>query len=140
MQAAGILLVRADGSVLLQLRDHHAPTDANRWAIPGGLVNPGEQPEAAARREIQEETGLIVDGELTLFWSGITADQKITAFVYCAATAANNEDIVIGEGQAMEFVPADKARGLDLAGNSAPVLTEFLSSPRFRWLAPLAAS
>src|SRR5262249_4934758 len=36
MQAAGILLVRAGGSLLLQLRDQHAPTDANRWGIPGG--------------------------------------------------------------------------------------------------------
>ncbi|WP_117208868.1 NUDIX domain-containing protein [Allorhizocola rhizosphaerae] len=57
MRAAGILLVRPDGSVLLQLRDDQAPTDANRWAIPGGLVNSGERPKDAARREIHEEPG-----------------------------------------------------------------------------------
>ncbi|MEJ3750612.1 NUDIX hydrolase [Actinomycetes bacterium KLBMP 9797] len=138
MQAAGILLVRPDGSVLLQLRDRHAPTDVNRWGIPGGLVNPGETPEDAARRELREETGLAIETELDLFWSGTTADRRLTAFVYCAATNATPEDIVVGEGQAMEFVPADKVPGLDLADNAAPVVRDFISSDHLRRLAPTA--
>ncbi|NJP35209.1 NUDIX domain-containing protein [Micromonospora thermarum] len=58
------MLVWSDGSVLLQLRDDHPPTNANRWGIPGGLVNSGEAPQDAARRELHEETGLSIDGEL----------------------------------------------------------------------------
>ncbi|MBO4205097.1 NUDIX domain-containing protein [Micromonospora echinofusca] len=138
MQAAGILLVRPDGSMLLQLRDGHAPTDANRWGIPGGLVNPGEAPEDAARRELREETGLAIDTELTLFWSGITADRRLTAYVYCTATNANAEDIATNEGRAMQFVPADEVPSLDLAHNAAPVLRSFISSDQFRQLAPAA--
>jgi 8-oxo-dGTP pyrophosphatase MutT (NUDIX family) len=34
------------------------PRDRKAWALPKGLIERGEAPEAAARREAQEETGL----------------------------------------------------------------------------------
>jgi predicted NUDIX family NTP pyrophosphohydrolase len=38
--------------------------DTGAWFIPKGEINPGEEELAAARREFQEETGMVADGEL----------------------------------------------------------------------------
>lgn len=54
--AARILLVDARNRVLLF---RFTPPDrAPLWCTPGGAVDPGESYEAAARRELWEETGL----------------------------------------------------------------------------------
>jgi 8-oxo-dGTP pyrophosphatase MutT (NUDIX family) len=69
-RATLVFLVDPAGRLLLQLRDTHAPVGANQWSVPGGGLEPGEEPEAGARREVLEETGLHVDGPLVLFWQG----------------------------------------------------------------------
>jgi 8-oxo-dGTP pyrophosphatase MutT (NUDIX family) len=53
----GLVMVVFDdaGRVLLGRR-----TDTGRWALPSGILEPGEQPEAGAAREVLEETGVIV--------------------------------------------------------------------------------
>lgn len=37
--------------------------DSGAWTIPKGMIEPGEDPLAAARREFTEETGFGVDGD-----------------------------------------------------------------------------
>jgi len=51
-----VVPVTADGRVLL-IRQFRAGTRQLTLEIPGGLVDPGETPLAAARRELREETG-----------------------------------------------------------------------------------
>jgi mutator protein MutT len=50
-----LLLKRAEGSAL-----------AGQWFIPGGMVEQGEHPEEAARRELREEAGVEIDGDLEI--------------------------------------------------------------------------
>lgn len=57
-KAAGILFANGDRVLLLHR------TDGQGWAFPGGGIEDGENAEAAARRELFEETGIKHDGPL----------------------------------------------------------------------------
>jgi 8-oxo-dGTP diphosphatase len=52
-------VVRDDDGRLLLVRRGHPPAEGT-WSLPGGHVEPGETLEAAAAREVLEETGLVV--------------------------------------------------------------------------------
>lgn len=44
-------------------KDAKATSDAVMWELPAGLIEPGEEPRAAAAREIEEELGFTVKEE-----------------------------------------------------------------------------
>jgi 8-oxo-dGTP pyrophosphatase MutT (NUDIX family) len=56
-RAIGVLPVEDDGSVWL-VGQYRYPVQAYSWEIPEGGGPPDESPEATARRELREETGL----------------------------------------------------------------------------------
>ncbi|MGI8879086.1 MAG: NUDIX domain-containing protein [Jatrophihabitans sp.] len=68
--SAGILLFRRSGGELEVLLGHMGGPfwrrkDGGAWSAPKGLLEPGEDHQAAARREFTEEVGVPVpDGEL----------------------------------------------------------------------------
>ena len=54
---AAVALIDADGRVLLSQRPE-GKSLAGLWEFPGGKVDPGETPELALIRELQEELGI----------------------------------------------------------------------------------
>jgi len=54
--SVAVLAVQDDGQVVL-VRQYRYPVDDLVWELPAGRLDPGESPEAAAQRELQEEIG-----------------------------------------------------------------------------------
>ncbi len=102
-QAPAMLLTRrAEG-----LRSH-----AGQWALPGGRIEPGETPEAAALRELAEEVGLELTAQAVL---GRLDD-------YATRSGYLITPIVVWGGAARGLQP-DPA---EVAGTHRVPLTEFL--------------
>jgi 8-oxo-dGTP pyrophosphatase MutT (NUDIX family) len=62
-----VLLIDADGRVLMFLQYGKHRDVAPRWITPGGGVDPGESHDQAAIREVFEETGLELESVPTPF-------------------------------------------------------------------------
>jgi 8-oxo-dGTP diphosphatase len=58
LPGAGAVVRDERGRILLLRR-----SDNGQWALPAGMIEPGEQPADAVLREIQEETGVIAEIE-----------------------------------------------------------------------------
>jgi 8-oxo-dGTP diphosphatase len=53
--ATSAVVINGEGEILL-----HQRTDNGRWSLPGGAIDPGEEPADAIVREVWEETGVHV--------------------------------------------------------------------------------
>ena len=72
----------SDRKVLLVKRAY--PPFAGTYAIPGGHLEEGESPHEAAVRELQEETGIVVEGvDFVGLYTGSTRDPRLSdSFVF----------------------------------------------------------
>ncbi|HEX7712147.1 MAG TPA: NUDIX domain-containing protein [Sphingomonadaceae bacterium] len=68
LHSAGVLIYRRVPALQVLLVHPGGPywtrRDKGAWQIPKGLIEPGEDPKATARREAGEELGVTLSGEL----------------------------------------------------------------------------
>jgi 8-oxo-dGTP pyrophosphatase MutT (NUDIX family) len=140
-----VILVDPEGRVLLQERDEHAPIDPERWGLSGGHLEPGEDPDAGAYREVAEETGvhlapgtLVPFDVLEVFHPAYGSVDQV--HVYAGRVDLTDDDIDCQEGRQIVFVDPVRARSLDLTMTGVLAVPAFLDSPLYRRLLSGAVS
>lgn len=125
--SAGLLLFRRTHGALEVFLVHPGGPfwknrDAGAWSIPKGLINPGEEPLEAARRELAEETGITVDGPFIPLGS---VQQKAGKLIHAWACEADADEQAIvsnttrvelprGSGRRIEVPEVDRAAWLSV--------------------------
>jgi 8-oxo-dGTP diphosphatase len=130
---AGVILVDRRGWILLQERDEHPVIDPEKWGLVGGHVEVDEDVDAAAYRELLEETGIRLAPQTLVSWGSFEVFHPAYGsldrmHVYAAPTELTDTDIECGEGRQIVFVEPSAARGLDLTGSATIAVPGFLDS------------
>jgi 8-oxo-dGTP pyrophosphatase MutT (NUDIX family) len=139
---AGVVLVDRNGSILLQERDEHPRIDPEKWGLAGGHVEPGEDFETAAYRELEEETGVrLAPGTLTPFGEFVVDHRQAYGSwdlmaVFVAATDLTDEEIECHEGRQIVFVEPATARDLPLSKGATDIVPAFLDSDLYASMTP----
>lgn len=126
-------LILHEGKVMLAKRPEGKHL-ALKWEFPGGKVEPGEVPEVAMVRELQEELGCTVRVVAALEHSFHTYERGTVQMIPFVC------EVIVGEPQALEhaalqWVEPGALPAHDLAPADYPVVTAFQ-----RWQAEKNAS
>ncbi|WP_127848186.1 NUDIX hydrolase [Lacticaseibacillus hulanensis] len=104
--AVVILALTADRKEALIAREYRVGVNREAIALPAGLINPGETPEEAARRELAEETGYEMQSLEPLLT--ITASEGMTnELQHCFAATIDPEKRTDKHFDADEFVTTE---------------------------------
>jgi ADP-ribose pyrophosphatase len=93
------------------------------WELPGGLLEPGESPEACCRRELQEEAGVRITRVIALgSLCPDTGRLENRAHVFAAETTDPDPSFVPEPGMSVAFVSPDELRARILDGSFVSLL------------------
>lgn len=108
----GVVLTDDRGRLLLIQRGREP--GKGLWAVPGGKVEWGEQMREAARREVEEETGLEVQvGEVV--WVGeVIEDEHHIVLIDFAGRVTGGELVASDDADAVMWVAIDEAAKMPL--------------------------
>ena len=138
---AGVVLVDRRGWVLLQERDEHPAIDPEKWGLVGGHLDPGEEFEPAAYRELAEETEIVIPPGGLRLWKVFDVDHTEAygtidrMAVYVAGLDLTDADVVCHEGRRIVFVDPASVLDLPLTKAAEVIMPELLGSELYRGLA-----
>lgn len=128
-RCAAVFFVNRRGELLLRLRDDRPDIlEPNHWDIIGGLIEHGETPEEAVRREVSEELGIEPLG--SAFWQEHAG--RITDFyLFHASLDEPAEALALTEGQEVRYFAPAEAATLPLVPWLRDVLPVFAASAAY---------
>ena len=117
------------GREILMIKRRNNPF-ANHWALPGGFIDPGETPEQAAHRELEEETGLTVNAKMRFVGKFDTPgrDPRMTdTWSFAFTVTTQKESVSAGDdASAAEWVPIEKVSRLPIAFDHMEIIKKAL--------------
>ncbi|HUD07728.1 MAG TPA: NUDIX domain-containing protein [Candidatus Saccharimonadales bacterium] len=77
-----VFVINTEGLILVLRRGKDERIRPLEWDLPGGGVEYGEDPTAAAIREVEEETGLIIDTPKVFLTKTTSQNKYVVKLIY----------------------------------------------------------
>ena len=119
-------VIRQDGKVLLSTRPQGKPPYG--WEFPGGKIEPGETPQQALKREMQEELGVDCTPADILYDLTVESHDVFIHLLFIRTFCEPGTEFFSREGQCFDWFPLTEPPPAELLAPDLPVwnfLTNF---------------